>query len=120
MIIVSLVLNILVLIPVTASIIGSVSWTAAAYGGRSAARDILLAIYLAILAASVALLIGVTLAPSDVLLTGAVAALLAVQVVYKVLTGVTVRARWRNPVVISNFAIAAVHLVTIVTIVLSR
>ncbi len=38
-------------------------------------------------------------------------ALLAVQVVYKLLTAPLVG--WRNPVVISNLCIAAVHMVTL-------
>lgn len=49
MIVVSLVLNIVVLVAVVGSLLAKAPWTVAAYGERTAARDILLAIYLAIL-----------------------------------------------------------------------
>ena len=116
MIIVSLVLNILVLVAVGGSLIAKAGWTRSAYGDRTPARDILLAIYLAILIASVGLLVGDMVAPAAWML-GAIVTLLSVQIVYKVLTAVTVQRALRNPVVLSNLGIAAVHAVTIATVV---
>ncbi len=115
MIVVSLVLNILVLIAVGGSLIGKAGWTRSAYGDRTPARDILLAIYLAILIASAGLLVGHLLGPAPWML-GGIVALLGVQIVYKVLTVVTVERALRNPVVLSNLGIAAVHAVTIGTV----
>lgn len=117
MIVVSLVLNILVLLAVGGSLIAKAGWTRSAYGDRTPARDILLAIYLAILIASAGLLVGHLLAPTPWML-GAIVALLGVQIVYKVLTAVTVKRARRNPVVLSNLGIAAVHAVTIGTVLL--
>ena len=79
-------------------------WTDAAYGPPSPARGILLSIYLAILLVSA----GLLLRP----VADMVAALLIVQIAYKVTTPITVRTL-ANPVVLSNLAIAAVHLVTV-------
>ncbi len=112
MIVVSLVLNILVLIAVGGSLIASAPWVSSAYGERTPARDILLAIYLAILIASSGLLLSYLTSPVP-WLTGAIVALLGVQIVYKVLTAVTVRKALRNPVVLSNLGIAVVHAVTL-------
>ena len=116
MIIVSLVLNTAVLVVVGASLIANAGWTRTAYGERSPARDILLAIYLSILGASGALLVGQLSAPRGWMLT-AVGTLLALQILYKALTVVTVRRALRNPVVLSNLGIAAVHTVTLVTLI---
>ncbi|MBH1943029.1 hypothetical protein I5L01_02175 [Erythrobacter sp. YJ-T3-07] len=103
MIILSLLLNVAVLVPVTGSLILRAGWIEAAYGPATPARGILLSIYLAILVASVVLLFYP--------LPQMVAALLAVQVIYKITTPFT--ADWRNPVVLSNLAIAAVHAITV-------
>ena len=100
----SLGLNIAVLIPVCASLIANLRWTDAAYGPPSPARGIVLSMYLAILLISA----GLLLRP----VADMVAALLIVQIVYKVTTPVTVRSL-TNPVVLSNLAIAAVHAVTV-------
>lgn len=116
MIIVSLALNILVLVAVGGSLIAKAEWTRSAYGDRTPARDILLAIYLAILIASVGLLVGHLIAPAAWML-GAIVGLLGVQIVYKVLTALTVRSAFLNPVVLSNLGIAAVHGVTLATII---
>ncbi|MFC5380467.1 hypothetical protein [Aquipuribacter nitratireducens] len=117
--VVSLVLNVLVLVPVTGSLLLGARWPAGAYGERTPARDILLAIYLAILAGSAALLVTVLVASRRLPdLEPAVLALLGLQVVYKVLSGVTVR-DLRNPVVLSNLGIAVVHSVTIALLVSS-
>lgn len=100
----SLGLNIAVLIPVCAGLLGNAAWTLSAYGEPSPARGILLSVYLAILVASVGLLFKPVPA--------AVAALLIVQIVYKVSTPITV-GTLDNPVVLSNLAIAAFHLLTV-------
>ncbi|GAA4762301.1 hypothetical protein GCM10023306_04380 [Novosphingobium ginsenosidimutans] len=103
----SLALNILVLVPVCGSLLTGAGWTLAAYGPASPARGILLSIYLAILVVSVGLLFK----PVPAM----VAALLIVQIVYKVTTPFTV-GTIANPVVLSNLAIAAVHAATVATI----
>ena len=74
-IILSLVLNIVVLVPVTYGVATNAAWVDQAYGAASPARGILLALYLAILAASFVLLFKPVVA--------AVPALLAIQVLYK-------------------------------------
>jgi hypothetical protein len=73
----------------------------------TAARGILLSIYLSILIAS-----GVLLVFRN---PGSVAALLAVQVIYKLTTPFTV-GTLQNPVVISNLGIALFHSLTLVVI----
>lgn len=103
----SLFLNLAVLAPVCGSLILSASWTLAAYGPPSPARGILLSIYLAIGLLSALLLLQPVPA--------AVAALLAVQVLYKVTTPFTTGSI-SNPVVISNLLIAAVHIATLVVL----
>lgn len=107
MIIISLLLNIAVLVPVTYGIATAAPWADEAYGAASAARGIVLAVYCAILLASVILLFKPVVA--------AVAALLAIQIVYKLLTPLTV-GTLDNPVVQSNLFIAAVHAVTLAVI----
>jgi hypothetical protein len=104
LILASLGLNILVLVPVCASLLTKADWTLSAYGPESAARGILLSIYLAILVCSVGLLFK----PVPAM----VAALLLVQVIYKFTTPFTV-GTFANPVVISNLAIAAFHSLTL-------
>lgn len=105
---VSLLLNLAVLVPVCFSLITSASWVETAYGAASPARSILLAVYLAILIGSVVLLIQPV--PEMVM------ALLLVQIVYKLISVITVGSL-ANPVVASNVAIAAVHAVTVFLIV---
>jgi hypothetical protein len=107
----SLLLNIVVLTPICAGLITDATWIGEAYGPLTAARGILLSVYLSIGLVSVLLL----LAPEP----RAVGALLLVQVVYKLTTPVTVGTLF-NPVVISNIGIAAFHTVTIVIIFLAR
>jgi hypothetical protein len=103
----SLLTNIAVLVPVTGGILLEAAWVKRAFGPREPARQILLAIYLAILVLSGSLLVW-----GDVrMATG----LLLVQVLYKVLSPVTV-GTLRNPVVISNLAIAGLHAVTLSTL----
>ena len=103
----SLSLNVVVLVAVCAGLIGRARWTETAYGPASPARGILLAVYLAIGVSSVVLLVH----PHPAM----VAALLGVQVLYKVMSPVTV-GTLRNPVVLSNLAIAAVHIGTLSTL----
>lgn len=111
MITLSLLLNVVVLVPVTTSLLVRAPWVIRAYGDRSPARDILLAIYLAILAGSVMLLI--------VDARDAVVALLGVQIIYKVITAFTVQRALSNPVVLSNLGIAAIHAVTVGTVIVA-
>jgi hypothetical protein len=100
----SLGLNIAVLTPVCASLVGNAGWTLAAYGPPSPARGILLSIYLAILIVSLCLMFRP--------IPAMVAALLIVQIAYKVTTPFTV-GTFGNPVVLSNLAIAAFHMLTV-------
>lgn len=104
MLILSLIINVLVLVPVCVGLAMNARWASAAYGPQAPARGILLSVYLAVLILSAALLVI-----GDV---SAVAALLACQVIYKFTTPFTVR-DWRNPVVLSNLAIAAFHSVSL-------
>ncbi|MDI3212187.1 hypothetical protein [Arthrobacter sp. AL12] len=117
MLIVSLLLNIAVLIPVSLVLIRQGHPATYAWGVRTAGRDILLAIYLSILLVSCALLAGVAVSGATPLLETAAASLLIVQIIYKVLTVITVRHSLRNPVALSNLGIAAVHAVTVATLV---
>lgn len=78
-------------------------------GPDTAARRILAAIYAAILIASVALL-ALHLFHRDI--TPWIQALLSIQVAYKLLTVPLVGLR--NPVVVSNLAIAVVHSFTLI------
>ena len=74
------------------------------FGERSPARGILQSVYLSILVVSVALLF--------IRDPRAIAALLVVQIVYKLTTPFTV-GTLRHPVVVSNLGIAAFHLATL-------
>jgi hypothetical protein len=103
LIIASLGLNIAVLVPVCFGLVTRAGWTLAAYGPETPARGILLSVYLAILLGSVGLLFK----PVPAM----VAALLLVQIAYKLTTPLTV-GTLANPVVVSNLAIAAFHAVT--------
>ena len=116
MLIVSLLLNMVVLVPVVGSLLARAGWITRAWGERTPARDILLAIYVAILVVSVALLVAVAVSGPSLVLESAAVALFAVQIVYKVLTAVTVTDALRNPVVLSNLGIAVVHAITVATI----
>ena len=100
----SLLINVAVLIPVCLGLVTHAQWTLAAYGPPTPARAILLAVYVSILAVSCLLL---WLRDPKL-----VAALLMVQIIYKVITPFTVGGL-RNPVVVSNLVIAAVHMGTL-------
>jgi hypothetical protein len=107
MIYLSLGLNILVLIPIVVLMAINSPFVDEAWGEFTAARGILMSIYLSILVVSVFLVF--TPVPSFV------AALLIVQVVYKLTTPFTV-GTFLNPVVISNLAISVLHIATLATI----
>jgi hypothetical protein len=107
MIYISLIINVVVLIPVCIGLVSDASWVEYGYGPASPARGILLSIYGSILLVSLGLLIN----PLPML----VAPLLLVQVLYKLSTPFTV-GDLTNPVVISNILVALVHLVTLVLI----
>ncbi|MEM7512692.1 MAG: hypothetical protein AAF388_17285 [Bacteroidota bacterium] len=102
----SLVLNIVVLVLVCTGLIMDSDRVKKTAGEFTPGRGVLLAIYLAIAIASVILLF--INEPKFVF------SLLFMQIVYKVLTPFTVKT-FKNPIVISNQAIAAIHLVTVYT-----
>ncbi len=104
MIYVSLILNLVVLIPVCGGLLVGAEWTNSAYGGPSAARQILLSVYLSIALMSVLLLVR----PDPRM----VATLLLMQVTYKLMTPLFV-GNLQNPVVLSNVGISVVHAVTL-------
>ena len=103
----SLLLNIVVLIPVCAGIFSNANWTIVSYGNNTPARSILLSVYLAILVFSIILL----LKPDPKM----IAALLCVQIIYKFITPFTV-GTLSNSVVISNLFIAIFHCFTVFSI----
>jgi hypothetical protein len=107
----SLLLNLLVLIPVCAGLFLKANWAVYSYGIETPARGILLSIYLAILLFSTVLLFKFD--PKFVM------ALLSVQVVYKVLSPIMV-GTLSNPVVISNLFIALFHSYSIYKIVITE
>lgn len=104
MIYISLIINVVVLIPVCIGLISDAAWVEHGYGPASSARGILLSIYIAILLVS----LGLLMKPLPLL----VAPLLLVQVIYKLTTPFTVGS-FANPVVVSNFLVALVHLLTL-------
>jgi hypothetical protein len=105
---ISLITNVVVLIPVCLSLLLDAPWVPNGWGEFSPARGILLSIYGAILLVS----LGLLWRPAPV----AVAALLLVQVIYKITTPFTVDS-FENPVVISNLVVAALHALTLSLIV---
>jgi hypothetical protein len=107
MITLSLLVNIAVLVPVCGGLLMNSKWAIDVYGTDTPARGILLAVYMAI--GSISLLLLVLHDPKPV------AALLLVQVLYKLITPLTVRSL-NNPVVVSNLCIAAFHIVTLLLI----
>ena len=108
---ISLVLNILVLIPVCAGLFLKANWAVDSFGIETPARSILLSIYLAIFIFSVLLLFKFD--PKMVM------ALLSVQIVYKLLSPIMV-GTITNPVIISNIFIAVFHSYSVWKIVLSQ
>jgi hypothetical protein len=100
----SLWLNVAVLVPVCVGLLADHASMRGAFGERTPARGILLSVYLSILGVSVLLVLLGDPRPA--------AALLLVQIVYKLTTPLTV-GTLANPVVRSNLAIAAFHTVTL-------
>ena len=109
MLLVSLFLNVLVLVPVLVVLAANGKAADYAWGPDTSARRILAAIYAAILLTSLFLIAGQFLGHNILAWSQA---LLAVQVIYKVLTVPFVGLR--NPVVLSNLGIAIVHSATLV------
>ncbi|MEM9331090.1 MAG: hypothetical protein AAGA53_07170 [Pseudomonadota bacterium] len=107
MIVLSLLINIGVLLPVSWGMISGSNWVSTVYGDASPARSILLSVYVSIGIISFILLIWRT--------PQMVAALLLVQVVYKLTTPFTVGSV-SNPVVVSNIVISLVHTITLLLI----
>jgi hypothetical protein len=97
---ISLLLNILVLIPVCSGILLKANWAVDSYGIETPARGILLSIYLAILIISAVLLFKFD--------AKFVMALLSVQILYKLLSPI-MAGTITNPVIISNIFIALFH-----------
>ena len=108
---ISLVLNILVLIPVCSGILLKANWAVDSYGIETPARGILLSIYLAILIFSAVLLFKFD--PKFVM------ALLTIQILYKLLSPIMV-GTITNPVIISNLFIALFHSYSVWKIILSQ
>lgn len=106
---VSLVLNVVVLVPVLWGLLGGSAGSEVAFGGDAPARRILISVYLAILVASAVLLV----APAP-WRAAVVPGLLAVQVVYKLITVPMLGIG--HPVAAANLGIAAVHGVTLWTL----
>jgi len=106
----SLLLNILILVPVCSCLLlqGGADWVQVYYGPASPARGILLSVYISILGTSLWLL----LVKKD---PHMVAALLIVQIAYKLTTPLTV-GTLSNPVVMCNLGVAAFHSVTVAAI----
>lgn len=104
LIVLSLALNVAVLLPVCFGIITDAAWARESYGESTAARGILLSIYLAIGLVSLGLLFRRE--------PNMVAALILVQIIYKLTTPFTV-GTIANPVVVSNLLIAVFHSVTL-------
>jgi hypothetical protein len=103
----SLVLNLVVLVPVCVGLLRGGRRMTAVFGDSTPARSILLSIYLAIGMASACALVWPRVEM--------IAMLLGLQVVYKLTTPFTV-GTLRNPVVVSNVGIAVVHGATLVSL----
>jgi hypothetical protein len=102
MIYASLILNILVLLPVTAGLLLNLEKMHPVFGPKTTAREILLCLYLTILLGSVLLLF---LGPHYL---DYVRALLLSQIVYKVMSVILVADK-KTPVIWFNLAIAVFH-----------
>ncbi len=103
----SLLLNIIVLIPVCSMLLMDNERVRKVAGIFTPARGILLAMYMTIaLASAVLLFIN---EPKFVV------ALLAIQIIYKLISPFTVKT-FKNPIVISNLFIALFHLITLFTL----
>jgi hypothetical protein len=107
----SLGLNVLALTPIVIGMFAGSPVVDRAWGEFTAARGILASVYFAILVLSIGLLVRT--------IPVFVVPLLSAQVIYKVTTPFTVGTVF-NPVVVSNLAIAALHLVTLWVILKNR
>jgi hypothetical protein len=105
---ISLAVNIVVLIPIVILMVIKSPLVDQSWGTFTAARGILLSMYGTILVLSCALIV--------MPVPAFVAALLLVQVIYKITTPFTVGSI-SNPIVISNLVIAALHVGTLVALV---
>lgn len=103
----SLVLNVVILIPVCAGLLNGAPWVQSAFGADTPARSILMSVYMALLITSV----GFLLFPNP----NAVAVLLFVQVLYKAITPFAVGS-WGHPVVLTNLFVIAIHTLTLMLI----
>lgn len=107
---VSLLLNALIVFPVSLGMLSGQPGMDAAFGAQSDARSILASVYLAIGLVSVAGLAGLALGYGSVVIPMA-AGLLILQVVYKAITVATVGVA--SPVVMTNIVVILVHLITL-------
>ena len=107
----SLLANIAILAPVCWIIFKDGPNATSVFGPKTASRDVLVAIYVAVLGFSVVLL-GMALLGPTVLSTQIVLTLLGFQVVYKLLTVVTLGLG--HTIAISNLLVVAIHTVTLV------
>lgn len=100
----SLLLNIVVLVPLCIGFLQNASWIHDVYGEPSPALAILFSIYFSLLVASAVLLFIDQ--PKLVFM------LLAIQILYKLVTPMVVGSI-QHPVIVSNILIAALHIVTV-------
>jgi hypothetical protein len=117
-----LIINIVVLVPVTYQILCGSDRISVVLGDRCPARDILLSVYLSILITSLGLLVLLFLESTSLEAKWMAVGLLTVQIIYKFLTTILVEGGTPpklkfNPVVASNMAIATVQLCTVLLIV---
>ncbi len=111
MLTIALSINIAVLVPVLIVLLLNDKRAVFAWGENTSGRKILFALYAAILLASASLL---SLHLHNIDITAWAQAVLGLQVIYKLLTVPLVGLR--NPVVLSNIAIAAFHTATLLSI----
>jgi hypothetical protein len=105
---ISVILNLLVLIPVVSVILLNLVQVERVWGENQPSREILVSIYIAILLAS----IGLYFLKGQTQLIVAVT-VFSLQIIYKTLTAVLVTDAFSNPVVLSNLAINVVHISTL-------
>ena len=105
MLIAALIVNLVVLVPVSVLLLVGGRFTVSWWGQVTPSRNILLAMYLSFISASV-LFVFWPLEP-------AIITLLALQITYKILSAFTVRVL-SNPVVIANLLVAAFHTAALV------
>ncbi len=113
MLVISLLVNALIVFPVSIGMLTDQPGMDAVFGAKSDARTILESVYLAIGLISVAGLVAIGLGQSAQIIPMA-AGLLILQIVYKLITVTTVGIS--SPVVLTNLAVVAVHTVTLVTL----